>query len=1313
MNSPNNPNQLSPLTRRVMLHIAAAAAYFILAWAAIIITRESGRIASIWLANAVLLSIALNRQRTEWFSWLFAGFIGNLAANLTNSDPLPQALVLSLCNTIEVAIALVAIKWNRGNQQTDLTLGREYLRFTGFGVALPAILTGAIASGYLHFMADTPFWLVFRTWSLADGIGLLTIVPLLQTVSKDDFQNLLVKDRILEFLSVATLSTVPILFAHHPSQFQWLFLMVPISVWASTSLNATGGALSIFLVTCSSLLSLYLTAQSGITGSEFRDQTVRMQILIVVCSLSTVPVASLLRSARASESRYRDLFGFLPLPVWVIDQAEGKFLNVNQGAEAFFGYTKSEFFTMRVTDLCVTPGHHDETSRHRKVSDLPTFDTVHYRRKNGQVAICEVHYDRLLYQGRDAQLVIIEDVTDKKTAEQQRELLAAIVEVAPNSIVVRGFDTSVRYANQRTGEIHGMTVHEFTSTPLNKLDTPAAAAKINERLAALQTRGEAFFEVEHFRKDGSTLPLAVYAKVIHWQGEPAILTVETDLSAIRSAEESRRISEERYRLIAESASDVVWVLDPHAQRFTYVSPSVDRQRGYSPEEVMAMPFEESIPPEMREQAAKWMMGMAEQVANGGSNIAPPRILPQTHKDGSVVWTEISSTWLLDQNRQVTSIVGVTRDITDRMKGEADLRESEEKFRSIAEQLHDVIYMTDREGIITYQSPATEKMFGIPVSKIVGKPFIRNIPIPDREAIASQFRRFIEEAGEPRTFPIQMHRADGSIVETELSAALLRKGGQVVGTVGMIRNVTERNRLDRAIRESEERLQESQRIARIGGYDLDTSSGQWSSSPTMDDIFGIDTEFNRSVEGWLTIVHPEDRQAMQEYFLQKVMTEHLPFDREYRIQRIIDGETRWVHGLGRLQIDDLGRVTRMYGTIQDITEHKLAEIENQKLTDQLVQAQKMDAIGKLAGGVAHDFNNMLMAILGNAELALDAVNPDSPEYWGLQEIIKAARRSADLTGQLLAFARKQTIVPRIVDLNDCIEGLLKMLRRLVRENIHLHWNPSPGLHPIKIDPVQIDQLLANLVVNAKDAIAEQGLIVLNTYNVELPEKVILPYNTLQPGPYVMLTITDTGSGIASSILPKIFDPFFTTKEQGKGTGIGLSTVMGIVQQNDGAIDVNSNPGEGTTFTIYLPAYPSEKIPSVSVTKLTEIVGGTETILITEDEPSILYVAQSSLQKLGYKVLTAGRPEDALRIASDHRIQIDLLLSDVVMPGMDGPTLATHLKTVRPNLKTIFMSGYSSDVSSLDTLLSGGAAFIQKPFPVSTLAGIIRKELDSGG
>ena len=423
----------------------------------------------------------------------------------------------------------------------------------------------------------------------------------------------------------------------------------------------------------------------------------------------------------------------------------------------------------------------------------------------------------------------------------------------------------------------------------------------------------------------------------------------------------------------------------------------------------------------------------------------------------------------------------------------------------------------------------------------------------------------------------------------------------------------------------------------------------------------------------------------------------------------DGQSIWVEVVFSLLRDENGRPTGILTVGRDVTAHKQADMEREHLEEQLRQSQKMEAVGQLAGGVAHDFNNMLSVINGYAEMTLESIPPDDPLHAQVREIMKAGLRSADLVRQLLAFARKQTITPVPLDMNETIEGMLGMLRRLIGEDIELLWFPGENLASVRMDPSQVDQMLANLVVNARDSIENGGKITIETRNARFDSQYCRLHPGFVEGNFVMMAVSDDGCGMDEETRRRLFEPFFTTKPQGKGTGLGMPMVYGIVKQNKGFINVYSETVTGTTIKLYLPRLEEEgraiEMPDPASHE-TPPSGG-ETVLLVEDNAQLMELAGVMLEQLGYKVLSAATPTEAIRIAGNHAGAIDILMTDVVMPEMNGKILMQHIRILRPGIRCLFMSGYTENVIAHHGVVDDDVFFLQKPFSRETLADRLRE------
>ena len=646
----------------------------------------------------------------------------------------------------------------------------------------------------------------------------------------------------------------------------------------------------------------------------------------------------------------------------------------------------------------------------------------------------------------------------------------------------------------------------------------------------------------------------------------------------------------------------------------------------------------------------------------------------------------------DAQGAVRSVLSISRDITAYRKAERDYRTLfNEMLDGFA--LHEII--CDGQGQpVDYRflavNPAFERMTGLKASHIVGSTVLQVMPGTERHWIETYGR--VALTGELTFFENKSKELD-----RYFEVRAFRPAPNQFACI--FADVTDRKRAEEALRESENRFRDLVEMLPETVFEADSDMNLKFANKQALSLFGYSKQdFDNGLNG-LDMLVPEDRERASKNAGKRFHGEELGAI-EYRGLRK-DGSTFPIL-LHTNPITQQGSLKGFRGIIVDISERERMEAH-------VRQAQKMESVGRLAGGVAHDFNNMLGVILGRTEMALDLLDPAQPIHADLQEIRKAGERSADLTRQLLAFARKQTISPKVLDLNETVESMLKMLRRLIGEDIDLAWLPEAGLCPVKVDPAQIDQILANLCVNARDAIAGVGKVTVETRMVTFDEAYCADHAGFVPGEFFLLAISDNGCGMDKETLGSIFEPFFTTKGTGKGTGLGLATVHGIVKQNDGFINVYSEPGQGTTFRIYLPRHMGKAGRTRQEGPPEPTGHGSETILLVEDEPAILNITTMMLQRLGYTVLEASTPGEAIRLAREHMGEIDLLMTDVVMPEMNGRDLAKNLLSLYPNVKRLFMSGYTADVIAHHGVLDEGVHFIQKPFSKTDLSTKVREAL----
>jgi len=515
-------------------------------------------------------------------------------------------------------------------------------------------------------------------------------------------------------------------------------------------------------------------------------------------------------------------------------------------------------------------------------------------------------------------------------------------------------------------------------------------------------------------------------------------------------------------------------------------------------------------------------------------------------------------------------------------------------------------------------------------------------------------------------------------------------------------VDELEKADHSLKSSDERRELILAAARVGLWEFDLETGIVHGSETMPLVHGS-PEAGRSLsrDEFLRGIHPDVRAAVARVIGGDTGGRSV-LNMEFRTVGP-DGSVHWIEGVVRARVDDNGRPISILGASLDVTEHRSMEA-------QLRQSQKMDAVGQLAGGMAHDFNNLLTAILGYGNLALESLAATDPIRRDIDEILKAGRSASALTQQLLAFGRRQVMQPAIVDVNEVVASTDALLKRLIGEQIEFVTVCAPTVHRVKLDPAQLQQVLLNLALNARDAMPNGGQLTIETANVMLDEQYAREHPPVVAGPHVLLTVTDTGTGMDAATQARIFEPFFTTKATGKGTGLGLSTVYGIVKQSGGHIYVYSELGRGTTFKVYFPATSvRETATPVRTAKAGQSLGGHETILIVEDNEQAMSLAQTVLMRLGYHVLTASTPRAAIDLLKTLNHPVDLVLSDVIMPGMTGPDLMRQLMAIRPGLKVLFTSGYSDDAIVRHGVLSAGTLFLQKPYTPAALAEKVREAL----
>lgn len=759
---------------------------------------------------------------------------------------------------------------------------------------------------------------------------------------------------------------------------------------------------------------------------------------------------------------------------------------------------------------------------------------------------------------------------------------------------------------------------------------------------------------------------------------------------------------EAYRRLLEGARDAIWRTDSSG-RLDFVNGAMEQLVGRPAAELLGTPLSRCFSPRA---AVQLQEGIRETLASTPSGSVWASELEYLHADGRSIPAEVRLAVELDSKGLVEALRGVSRGCAERMQAEEALRRNDELWAVFMRHSPIYVYIkavTPTESRVIRASENYRDMIGIPGSLMVGKTMEELFP-PEMAAKFTADDWRVVSSGEVLSLDEDLENR--SYVSVKFPIVL----GDRTLLAGYTIDITDRKRTEQALRESELRYAQLAEQSGTVAWEVDAEGVYTYVSHVSESVWGYRAEELVGRTRFYDL-HPEAgreefRRACFEVFRARGLIKGLVNPVQTK-----SGAVVWVSTEGLPLLKDDGSLRGYRGSDTDITARKRAEEDAARFESQLRQAQKMESVGRLAGGVAHDFNNMLGAILGHAELALSGLPPDSPIRANLVEIQKAGIRSANLTRQLLAFARKQTVAPKVLDLNDALAGMLGMLQRLIGENIELSLQPYAGLWQVKVDPSQIDQIATNLCVNARDSIAGVGRIAIETDNWRLDDDAAARTGR-SPGDYVRLSVSDTGSGMDETVLSRVFEPFFTTKEPGEGTGLGLATVYGIVEQNRGFIDVRSKPGAGSRFEIHLPRHTGEPCQTSGDTGSPVVHQGRETILLVEDEPSILEVTRTMLERQGYVVMTANTPGEAIRVATEHPGEIQLLITDVVMPEMNGRDLASRLLSQHPGLKRLFMSGYTADVIAHHGVLDDGVRFLQKPFSMQELAAKVREALERG-
>lgn len=1009
---------------------------------------------------------------------------------------------------------------------------------------------------------------------------------------------------------------------------------------------------------------------------------------------------------RESENRYRVLFENSRDAMMVLAPPTWNFVAANAATLELFGVT-DEATVLSLAPWSVSPATQpdgrpsaDKALEMIKTAMLEGAHAFEWRhqRLDGREIPASVQLTRLEFAGQSLLQATIRDLgpTERALSSLRDSEMRLRLAVEATGIGTYCWDYTTGKADYSPEFLALYGLPPDGALPLGPDLAPLAVleedrpAFLADMAAGNEPQGDGVMKADYRirRPDGSIRWLMAHGRT-EFAGVAGMRRPAKAAGIIMDITERKRAEEtlSRYELLALHSRDIVLFVRREDGRIFDANAAALVAYGYSRDELLSL-FVHDL------RAPATIALTDEQMA-----IADARgfLFETVHrrKDGSTLPVEVSSAGATIGG--VRMLMSVVRDITERKRAESALRDSEEQLESIFNNSTNGLAFTESvSGKILKVNDPWVRITGISRSDA-----IRKTPLEldmwthkhEREACLATLGR------------------DGSLRDCE--ATLTIRGGEryLVLNADFV-DLHSRRYLLWELRDITERKHAQEEIALLKhSIDVHYDAAYWTDSNGrfiyVNDAGGKALGFEPGELIGKTLLDVDESATAERMtrVWQTLRTEG--FHRSESIHRRKDGSKFPVEIL--TSYVRFGGKEYTCGFARDMTEHKRAAAERAKLTDQLQQAQKMESVGRLAGGVAHDFNNMLGVILGHAELALERLDPTGPLHNDLVNIQSAAQRSADLTRQLLAFARKQTVAPKALNLNDTVAGILKMARRLIGEDIRLEWRPGEKLWPVHVDPTQIDQILANLCVNARDAIANVGNIIIETGNKVMDAEFAATVGAI-PGDYVWLAVGDDGCGMDPATLSHAFEPFFTTKEVGKGTGLGLATAYGIVKQSNGFIDARSALGKGTVFTIYLPRHVGKAVPARLDGATGTVEPGRETILLVEDEAPLLEVTQRMLEMRGYKVLTASTPGQAIQLAREHAGTIDLLITDVVMPEMNGRDLTKNILSLYPETKRLFMSGYTADVIAHQGVLDKGVFFIQKPFSAQDLAATVRKVLE---
>lgn len=1010
---------------------------------------------------------------------------------------------------------------------------------------------------------------------------------------------------------------------------------------------------------------------------------------------------------RHSKAVYADLINTIDGIVWEVDAASMRFTFVSDQAESILGYPIADWYEKEFWESHIHPDDREmATSYCLEETAKGEGHTFEYRMiaADGRVVWLRDIVSVVVGDNGEARLLrgLMVDVTEQRRLDVAVKQKAKLIDQTQEAIFVWSFEDGIIEWSKGCEELYGYTAEEAIGRPCVDILFTQFPRPKEEIAEILRTEGTYACELIHTSKDGRKIYSDTRYQKFEMDDKVLMLQTNRDVTASREAEIALRKSETRYRHLFESSPYPMWVYDVETLGFLAVNDAAVLRYGYSREEFLRMKLTDIRPPEESERLLERARLTVKKVDTSGNW----RHLTQ---DGSIINVEITSHALDWEGRPARLVLA--NDVTERLRAQEALKRSEAKYRELVSNANDIIYTHDLEGRFTSLNHAGERTTGY-TEEEAKQMTLADCIAPEFMMQAKAMMEKKVASGTTTIYETELIAKDGRRIPLEINSRLIYEDGKPVAVQGIARDFTERRRAEEELRQQRERLDKTAEAAPVVISSVRKhADGSYSfpfASPASIEVFGFTPEelaisadpvFARIDPSYL----PSISAAMEEA---EALLGPVHFAYEYNHPK--RGRT-WVESYGAATKDKDGSIM-WHGIAVDITEQKNAENALIASEEQLRQSQKLESIGILAGGLAHDFNNMLTAINGYSDLILRKVEKEDPVRRHVEEIKKAGERSAELTRQLLAFSRRQILQPTKLDLNSVIADTASMLKRLIGEDVTVTTKFAPELWKIQADQGQLTQVVMNLMINARDAMPEGGSVMIETANVELDADYASKHVSVVPGRYVMLAISDTGIGMDEQTRQRVFEPFFTTKPVGRGTGLGLSTVYGIVKQSGGNIWVYSEQGKGSTFKIYLPEAAGSSESSRAGMELSNPQIGTEKILLVEDEDTVRGLAREILEACGYEVFEASNGVEAFTRFKKECADIDLLITDIVMPEMGGRELSEWVLKTRPDTRVLFTSGYTDDAIVRHGIIDEGKNFLQKPFTFDGLARKVRAVLD---